>query len=69
MSTIIMIVKKKVLIVIPLILMVLLLISGFLIINNTKTQIRELFRMNQQLQEEDYYMAEFEFKLLGIGEL
>lgn len=33
----------------------------------TKTQMKELFRMNKELQEQGYYMAEFEFKMLGIA--
>lgn len=42
-------------------------VSGMLIAYRTKTQIRELFRMNKELQEQNYYMAEFEFKMLGIA--
>ncbi len=60
---------KNILIIVPIVIIVLLIISGFSIIYNTKTQIRELFQMNKQLQEEGYYMAEFEFKLLGLGYL
>lgn len=33
----------------------------------TKNKIKALFQMNKVLQEENYYMAEFEFKMLGIG--
>jgi hypothetical protein len=36
-------------------------------VNRTKTQISDLFRLNKELQEEGYYMAEFEFKMLGIA--
>ncbi len=57
---------KKIIVITPIVLLV---IFGFLIAKNTKTQVRELFQMNQQLQEEGYYMAEFEFKLLGLGYL
>ncbi|MGE5381252.1 MAG: hypothetical protein ACM3NT_09345, partial [Methylocystaceae bacterium] len=32
----------------------------------TKNQVSELFQLNKQRQEEGYYMAEFEFKMLGI---
>ena len=32
-----------------------------------KTQVKELFKMNKKLQEEGYYMAEFEFKMLGFA--
>ena len=40
--------------------------SGFFTMNHTKNQIRDLFRMNKQLQEEGYYMGDFEFKMMGI---
>jgi len=36
-------------------------------VNRTKMQMKELFHMNKKLQEEGYYMAEFEFKMLGIA--
>lgn len=32
----------------------------------TKNQVKELFQMNKDLQEQGYYMAEFKFKMLGI---
>lgn len=31
---------------------------------NVKTKMKELFKMNKTLQEEGYYMADFEFKML-----
>ncbi len=57
----------KKLIITTLILLVVFSISGFVIVNRTKTQIKELFQMNRERQEENYYMAEFEFKMLGIA--
>ena len=60
---------KKIIVITPLVLIVLLVVFGVLAAHNTKVKIRELFQMNQQLQEEGYYMAEFEFKLLGLGYL
>jgi hypothetical protein len=60
---------KIFLLIAPIALIVLLLILSLLIINDTRTKIRELFHMNKALQEEGYYMAEFEFKLLGLGYL
>lgn len=33
---------------------------------NTKNQVKELFRLNKKIQEENYYAADFEFKMLGI---
>lgn len=47
--------------------LVLLGVSGMFIAYRTKTQVRELFRMNKELQEQNYYMAEFEFKMLGLA--
>ena len=35
----------------------------------TKTQMQELFKLNKELQEQNYYMADFEFKALGIAYL
>ena len=60
---------KNIIILTPIIFIVLLVTLGSLIVNNTKKQVRELFQINQQLQKEGYYMAEFEFKLLGLGYL
>ena len=34
---------------------------------NVKTKMKELFKMNKTLQEEGYYMADFEFKMVGFG--
>lgn len=59
--------KHKKMIVSVSILLILILASGFYIANRTKTQMKELFSMNKELQEEGYYMAEFEFKMLGIA--
>lgn len=42
-------------------------ITGFILINRVRTQVKELFRMNKTLQEEGYYMADFEFKMLGFA--
>ena len=38
-------------------------------VNRTKTQVKELFIMNKELQVQNYYMAEFEFKMLGLSYL
>lgn len=35
--------------------------------HRTQTQIKELFRMNKELQEDGYYMGDFEFKMLGMA--
>jgi hypothetical protein len=42
-------------------------IIGLFVKNRIRTQVKDLFRMNKVLQEEGYYMGEFEFKMLGIG--
>jgi hypothetical protein len=59
---------KKTVLVISL-LLGLIVVSGSLFVYRIKTQIKELFRMNKELQEQGYYMAEFEFKMLGLGYL
>ncbi len=46
-----------------------LMVSVFFIAFHTKNQVKDLFRLNKELQEENYYMAEFEFKMLGISYL
>ena len=42
-------------------------ISVFLTVSHVQTQITDLFRMNKELQEEGYYMANFEFKMMGMA--
>ena len=32
-----------------------------------KTQVKELFKLNKELQKDGYYMADFEFKMLGFS--
>ena len=59
--------KKRFIILISII--IFLIISVFLIVFYTKNQVKDLFRLNKELQEENYYMAEFEFKMLGISYL
>jgi len=58
--------KKPIAISVGIILIVVLLSASYMV-NRTKTQIKELFQMNKALQEQGYYMAEFEFKMLGIA--
>ena len=40
--------------------------SGFAIKSRVKTQVKELFKMNKTLQEEGYYIAEFEFRMMSV---
>lgn len=59
--------KHKKIILSASVILVILIASGIYLGLRTKTQIKELFRMNKELQEQGYYMAEFEFKMLGIA--
>ncbi|MCB6180186.1 hypothetical protein LHP98_18890 [Rhodobacter sp. Har01] len=34
---------------------------------HVRTQVKDLFRLNRQLQEEGYYVGDFEFKMLGLA--
>ena len=42
-------------------------LAGALLAVRTQMQMKQLFRLNKELQDENYYMAEFEFKMLGIA--
>lgn len=41
----------------------------FIQANRFKSRLEEMFRLNRELQEQNYYMAEFEYRLKGIGYL
>ncbi len=56
---------KKIIIAIFLFL-VLLASLGFFLVSNTKSQVKDLFEMNKDLQEQGYYMGDFEFKMMGV---
>ena len=56
--------KKLIIILIP---ATLFLAFIFFMAFRTKTQVKELFKLNKELQEEGYYMAEFEFRMLGFA--
>ncbi len=58
--------KRKITVTIV-ILLILVIISGLYIADRTKNQIKELFKLNKERQEQGYYMAEFEFKMLGMA--
>jgi len=45
---------------------VLLGILGYFVIH-TKNQVKDVFKMNKILQQENYYTAEFEFKMIALG--
>ncbi|MHB8918819.1 MAG: hypothetical protein ACYC4H_12410, partial [Desulfocucumaceae bacterium] len=59
--------RKYLISVIIVILAVFLIGSGIAVKNIVKTQIQESFKLNEELKSEGYYMAEFEFKMLGIA--
>ncbi len=42
-------------------------VSFILVSFNVKSRVKELFKLNKELQEEGYYMAEFEFRMLGFS--
>lgn len=44
-----------------------LVISVFITVLHVQSQIKDLFRMNKELQAEGYYMADFEFKMMGMA--
>ena len=61
--------KRKIrIVVLPFILVVLVAAVG-LVSLRVKGQVKELFKLNKALQEEGYYMAEFEFHMLGFAYL
>jgi len=57
--------KKTILAVVMIIAAIL--IGGIFIAFQVKTQVRELFYLNKELQEEGYYMADFEFKMMAMA--
>ncbi len=58
---------KKIIIFPIMIIIIFSFIIVFIVTVNVKTQIKDFFRMNKRLQEEGYYMGDFEFKMLGIA--
>ena len=56
----------KKIILITSIFVILLIVSGIIAANRIKTQVREIFQYNAALKNEGYYLAEFEFKMLGV---
>ena len=57
---------SKIILIAVILLLAILIIPGIIVKNQVQTQVKELFRMNKTLQEEGYYMGDFEFKMLGI---
>ena len=59
--------RKKILVTTTILFLVFTILAGIGISIRVKTQVKELFKLNKELQEEGYYMAEFEFRMLGFG--
>ncbi|GBF34227.1 hypothetical protein DCCM_3339 [Desulfocucumis palustris] len=59
--------KNKKTILIVSIFILALIISLFFTVLHVQSQITDLFRLNKELQEEGYYMADFEFKMMGMA--
>jgi hypothetical protein len=61
--------KKKIVLLVAIFISLLLIFSGlfiFLKVQENKKMTKEMFRLNSQRRAEGYYMAEFEFKMVGI---
>ncbi|MFA5986521.1 MAG: hypothetical protein WC819_04225 [Parcubacteria group bacterium] len=58
--------KYKKSIIVILLILILLASAGFFVVYRTKTQVKDLFRMNKESQEAGYYMGDFEFKMMGV---
>lgn len=61
--------RKKIIIIAVSSLMVVFIAFGVFRAVQQKTQVKELFKLNKQLQNEGYYMADFEFRMLGSAYL
>lgn len=58
---------KRTILIVGICLIALITISALVAKNRIQGQVKELFKMNKKLQEEGYYMAEFEFRMIGFG--
>jgi hypothetical protein len=61
-----MIMKYKKTIIIIILVLAVFASAGLFLVLNTKAQVKDLFRMNKELQEAGYYMGDFEFKMMGV---
>jgi len=59
--------RKRIIITATLILLTSAIFTVISISFNVKTKMKEMFKMNKSLQEDGYYMADFEFKMLGCA--
>ncbi len=56
---------KKIISITFLVVLVLLIGTGILMTIRVKTQLKEIFKMNEALKSEGYYLSGFEFKMLA----
>jgi hypothetical protein len=59
--------RKRIIIITTVILLASVILSVTIISLHVKTKVKEMFKLNKTLQEERYYMADFEFKMVGCG--
>ncbi|RPI06039.1 MAG: hypothetical protein EHM64_04400 [Ignavibacteriae bacterium] len=59
--------RKRIIITATIILLSSIVLSVTFISLRVKTQVKEMFKLNKTLQEEGYYMADFEFNMVGCG--
>jgi len=59
--------RKRIILTATIILFATVTLSFTVISLNVKTKVKEMFKLNKTLQEEGYYMADFEFKMVGCG--
>jgi hypothetical protein len=59
--------RKRIILAAVVILLASVIISVTMISLKVRTKVKEMFKLNRTLQEEGYYMADFEFKMLGCG--
>jgi hypothetical protein len=59
--------RKRIILTATVILLALVILPVTIISLNVKTKVKEMFKLNKTLQEEGYYLADFEFKMVGCG--
>jgi len=58
--------RKRTILTATILLLASVIILGIPVSLSVKTKVKELFKMNKTLQEEGYYMGDFEFKMVGF---
>lgn len=59
--------RKHIILVTSILFLILVISSGLIIAHRTKTQIHEIFQLNQERKREGYYLSEFEWEMLGTA--